>query len=166
MTMDSRVDRLAKRDAEVLNIALTDTVETAAIRMSQHQVGCLIVTDEQGRIVGILSERDIIAKVVANHLDSLRTRVMDVMTRKVIACTLDTPIPRAQQIMAGHNIRHLPIVEDGRAVGMISARDIMAYQLEAVRAIARRQQHVLSELEQAHPGISQVQYDQTGRIVI
>ena len=68
--------------------------------------------------------------------------------------------------MAKHGIRHLPIVDDGVAVGMISSRDILAQELEASKAVIQHQSAVLKELERTHPGITKLQVSASGRIVI
>jgi len=68
--------------------------------------------------------------------------------------------------MADHNIRHLPIVESGRALGMISSRDVLAHQLATVQAVARQQSKLLHDLEHQHPGISHIVKDGFGRVVI
>jgi CBS domain-containing protein len=153
-------------EREVLTVDPDQSVAEAAEKMRSHNIGCLVVIGQAERIVGILTERDIISKVVAVGGDAKDVLVAEVMTRKIVACSLDTPLSRAQQIMAQHGIRHLPIVENGRPVGMISSRDMLAHQLQAVQAVVRRQGMVLHQLEKEHPGITRIETDRAGRVVI
>jgi CBS domain-containing protein len=160
------LDRVAQGQLNVLTVEATECVADAAKTMSRHHVGSVIVTGDHGKTVGILTERDILSRVVAAGADPNLLHVSDVMTRKVVACTLDTTITRAEQIMAGHRIRHLPIIEDGRLVGMISSRDILAHELSQIREIVRQQSRMLTDLESQHPGITAIERDSAGRVVI
>jgi signal-transduction protein with cAMP-binding, CBS, and nucleotidyltransferase domain len=79
---------------------------------------------------------------------------------------MDTPLVLAQQTMTRHGIRHMPIQEDGKPVGMISNRDILAHQLVTAQNTVREQAEVFANLEAAHPGINRLKHDNSGRIVI
>jgi CBS domain-containing protein len=149
----------------ILTIDPDATAAVAARKMAAHHVGCLIVSDPEGQVVGILTERDIVDKVIAKSLDPGQTQVDGVMTKKVVTCGQHTPLAKAQQMMAKHGIRHLPIIDHGRPVGMISGRDILAHQLATVQAVVRRQSDLLNEVESEHPGITHLPRDDNGRIV-
>ncbi len=123
-----RIERLSKHIGQVETITPSETVAEAAKRMHDSRIGSLIVK-EANEIVGILSERDIVAKVVAKLADTSAVEVRDIMTEHVVSCRMSTPLGEAQQIMAAHNIRHLPIIEEGAPIGMVSSRDIFAHQL-------------------------------------
>jgi CBS domain-containing protein len=166
MAVVKQIERIVKREGKVLTVDATDNVATAAQRMRDNKVGCLVVLDLSGKIIGIVTERDILGKVVATCASPALTKVTAVMTPKVIACGWDTTITKAQQIMAGNGIRHLPIVDDGVLVGMISSRDILAHQLSAARAIVREQSKFIQELEMEYPGITSIRKDHSGRVVI
>jgi signal-transduction protein with cAMP-binding, CBS, and nucleotidyltransferase domain len=120
----------------------------------------------QGNIAGIVTERDIVTKVVATGGDPAFVRVADIMTAKVLAITPQVELAKAQQIMAQHDIRHLPVVDDGGLVGMISSRDIMAQQLSTAQDTIRVQSQRLQDIEKRYPGISRLQTDALGRIII
>ena len=113
----------------VATVGENATVAVAAEMMREDGIGSLIVTNTDGKMVGIITERDIIGRVVAASGDPATTVIKDVMTRDVARCDPGTPITEAQGIMAKHGIRHLPIVENDVAVGMISSRDVMTSQL-------------------------------------
>ena len=104
--------------------------------MSASKVGCLVVSEEDGRFAGIITERDIVDGVLASCLDPDSTTVGQIMTAQVVCCSAETPTSEARRMMAENGIRHLPVVQDGVVVGMLSARDLMARQLLEDRAAA------------------------------
>ncbi len=119
----------------VLTVRDDDTLAEAARRMQCHHVGSLIVVNGSGNVVGIITERDIIGGCTASALHPKEVRVAEVMTRDVVSARPGTPVNAADELMATHGIRHLPVVEDGKAVGMISARDVLAARLGIVQAL-------------------------------
>lgn len=106
--------------------AVTDATNApltrAAELMWRHQTGSLIIV-ESGEIVGVVTERDVL-RAVASGKDISSVMVGDVMTSDVITTTPDTSVRDAARTMAKHWIRHLPVVDDGRLVGIISQRDV------------------------------------------
>jgi signal-transduction protein with cAMP-binding, CBS, and nucleotidyltransferase domain len=164
--MVSQVERFFAKNGKVLTISADASVAAAARGMSRHGIGCLVVMDKKLRVAGILTERDIMSKVVAAAADPTRTPVADVMTTTVISCSLDTEVEEAMEIMGQHGIRHLPIIEGEKVRGMISSRDILAHRLTTVDALVRQQTNVLAELERQHPGITRVDVDPGGRLVL
>jgi CBS domain-containing protein len=119
---------LAYKGNQVFTIEPEATVLAAAELMNQHRIGCLLVC-EGTRIHGILSERDILQRVVAARRDPSTTTVAEVMTVHVIFASPDMPIEQAQRIMMEKRIRHLPVVsDDGQLCGMISIGDLNAWE--------------------------------------
>ncbi|HSI92193.1 MAG TPA: CBS domain-containing protein [Jiangellaceae bacterium] len=106
--------------------AVTDArhapLTSAAELMWRQQTGSLVIIADQ-RIVGILTERDVL-RTVATGNEISNVQVGDVMTQEVITTTPDTPVRDAARTMAQHWIRHLPVVDGGRLVGILSQRDI------------------------------------------
>jgi signal-transduction protein with cAMP-binding, CBS, and nucleotidyltransferase domain len=100
-----------------------ESVFAAAKMMRERKVGALLVQIE-GYIVGIVSERDYI-KVILDHATGHKTKVSEVMTRDVISVTRNEAAARCIALMKEHHIRHLPVVEDGKALGIISVRDLL-----------------------------------------
>ncbi len=105
------------------------TISEAARLMKQHQVGAMMVV-EDGNLVGIFTERDGLFRVLAEGRDG-QTTLDEVMTRNPMTIHPDRAFAEALQMMYGGSFRHVPVVEDGRPIGMISARDALGPELEA-----------------------------------
>jgi len=101
-----------------------DTVFDVAKMMSDKNVGAVAVLDD-GRLVGIFSERDLMKRVVAAGLDPKRTQVVNVMTKDLVVGRPDDDISDALQKMHSIGCRHLPVVDSGNLMGMISLRDLL-----------------------------------------
>ena len=118
-----------------------DNVRAAAKRMADRNIGACAVVDS-GKLSGIFSERDIMSRVVAAGLDPNGTTVGSVMTRELVVIEPDADIDTALETMQTVGCRHLPVVDDGQLVGMLSIRDL----LEVDDANQRRKATFLSEL--------------------
>ena len=125
-----------ERPVEIVTISLNATVKSAANKMLSNKIGCLIVNDVNGKFAGIVTERDIVSRAVAPSVDLERTTISEIMTPRVVSCSIGTPTSKARQIMADNHIRHLPVVDKGVVVGILSARDLMGQQLLEDRAAA------------------------------
>ena len=106
------------------------TVAEAVGAMVSHNVGIVAVVDED-RLDGVVSERDVVRRVVARGLDPTRTTVAEVMTHDLIVADADEDYQSAMAKMDQANIRHLPVVSGGRLLSMISIRDLMRVELHA-----------------------------------
>ncbi|NNM88083.1 MAG: CBS domain-containing protein [Phycisphaerae bacterium] len=117
---------LAGKPHIVHSIAPAESILVATQRMNRHKIGALLVM-ESGHIVGILTERDILQRVVAADKNPHRTTVGEAMTRDVIFCDPDTSLQEASTIMKAHRVRHLPVCDqDGQLLGMVSIGDLNA----------------------------------------
>jgi CBS domain-containing protein len=108
----------------VMSVSPETTVADAARRMIERDAGVSVVL-EDGELVGVISERDML-RIVAEAFDG-DTPVRDRMTRHVLTGTPTTTLPEALAIMVQGRFRHLPVVDSGRVVGMVSMRDLMAW---------------------------------------
>jgi CBS domain-containing protein len=125
---------------EVLTAPANTTVLQAAQLMKQRTVGAILVV-EAGRLVGIFTERDATFRVVADGRDAATTQLSEVMTRSPQCLHPDNSFANALHIMHQGGFRHVPVVEDGEPVGMISARDALGPELEDfVYALLRQEQ--------------------------
>jgi len=95
--------------------------------MSDRRIGSLVVGRRE-KVVGIFTERDVLNRVVAKHLDPLKTIVKDVMTTPVACCQPTTKLAECRSVMTEKRIRHLPVVKENRLLGMISSGDILALE--------------------------------------
>ena len=115
------------RPSQIISVNCQATVAEAAAAMKEHHIGCVVVTDDDGRLAGIVSERDIVRCVVAEAIDASDTAVSGIMSRDVACCAPETSMVEARAIMSDQSVRHLPVVAEGVAVGMVSSREVMAY---------------------------------------
>ena len=110
------------------------TVAECIALMCERDIGAVPVV-EDGRLVGILSERDCVRRVLARGLDPASTRVADVMTRDVVVAWPLQQIEDCLETMNDNRIRHVPVVEKGAVIGMISLRDLAAAELDRRKAL-------------------------------
>jgi diguanylate cyclase (GGDEF)-like protein len=115
----------------LFHISYDVTVADAAQQMSNYHVGSLAVFDENQNFVGIITERDMLSKVLAKSLSPKEILVKDVMTTSLFSCTARTSVNEAEKLMSTRKIRHLPILKKGKIVGMISSRDLIAYRMKS-----------------------------------
>lgn len=127
---------LESKGKAVFSITEDATAMDAAKVMNEHHIGALVVTRGE-KVVGIFTERDILNRVVAQQRDPAETVVRDVMTTPVACCAPGTGRAECRGVMRSRRIRHLPVVDDDRLVGMISIGDIIedegAEQQETIR---------------------------------
>ncbi len=108
---------------KVISISPDLPVSEAARTMEEHNVGCLLVMTN-GFAKGILTDRDIVLKAIAKGSDATLTKVADVMQPHVISAGQEMDILEASRLMSFHHVRRLPVQEDGRIVGIVSAMDL------------------------------------------
>ena len=137
---DVRVRNVMER-RKLLTTAPTTTVSKAARLMTMKHVGAILV-NEGDRVVGIFTERDALFRVMARGRDPETTLVEDVMTPNPKTIGPDEPFGRALIVMFEHGFRHLPVIEKGVAVGIVSARNALDPELEEFTAEASRREHL------------------------
>jgi CBS domain-containing protein len=115
---------------EIYYVGAGDSVREVAQYMSDRRVGAVTVLDGE-RVAGIVSERDIMSRVVAKGLTPDRTKVSEVMTRELLVASPDESYEDALRKMRQAGCRHLPLVEGDRLIGMISQRDLLQVDLSA-----------------------------------
>lgn len=118
---------LAGKPSRVFSISPSATVLDATWEMNRQKIGALLVTS-QDRIIGILTERDILQRVVAEQKSPGDVHVEEIMTAEVLCCQLDTPVEEASEIMRQRRVRHLPVCDnDGHVTGLVSIGDLNAH---------------------------------------
>lgn len=138
--MAQRTIRMIIDQQELLTAPANMTVSEAARLMRQRCVGAIMVV-EDGKLAGVFTERDALCRVVAEERDGKATRLAEVMTGDPRTIHPDDSFAHALQIMHEGGFRHVPVVEEGRPVGMVSARDALGPELEAfVYELLRQEQ--------------------------
>ena len=127
--MTHRTIRTIIEQQQVIAAPADTTVIAAARLMRDHNVGAVMVV-EDGRLAGVFTERDALFRVIAEGRNVGTTALGEVMTRNPQTITPDKPFADALHLMYEGGFRHVPVVEDGRPVGMISARDALGPELE------------------------------------
>lgn len=130
--MNTRLSVAEVMDQQPLILTGDETIATAARSMRERGVGGLLV-QENGSLKGILTERDIVHKVVAPALDPAETLVRDVMTTDPITITDDKDILQALRMMRQHRFRRLPVTKDGQLVGLLTERGISQVAPELIQ---------------------------------
>lgn len=130
---------LAFKSKTIWSIGSNEPVLHAIRLMSDKSIGALPVIDD-GRLVGILSERDYARKVILMGRSSADTPAAQIMTAPVVTVAPDETVHSCMEIMTERRIRHLPVLENGKVVGMISIGDL-------VKAVIEEQQQTIVELE-------------------
>jgi CBS domain-containing protein len=131
---------LAEKGRQVIGIRPEATIIEALGLMAEKNVGAVIVLSEDGELVGILSERDYARKIALKGRTSADTAVSEIMTSSVSTVSPDASVDDCMEMMTEGRFRHLPVVEDGRVVGVISIGDI-------VKAVIERQRALIGDLE-------------------
>ena len=125
---------------KVLKASPGTLVSKAAKLMADKNVGAVMVVEDK-RLVGIFTERDIVFRVVARGLDAQMTRLADVMTPAPDTVDPDKPFGYALLVMHERGFRHLPVIQDGKIVGIVSSRSAMDPELEEFSFEAQRRKH-------------------------
>ena len=119
-----------KPSTTVHSIAAASSCLDAVKKMSQHRIGSLVVTDADGALAGIVTERDILWHVAAHPADLAAVPVGDMMTREVIVCAPEDDLNTIRSIFRTRYVRQVPVVgEDGGLLGIISIGDVNAFQV-------------------------------------
>jgi CBS domain-containing protein len=123
---------LAKKGTRVFTITPEITLKQATLQLREHKIGALPVVDSDGRAIGILSERDIVRRAAQDD-DVLQRTVGEVMTRDVVYGTPQDDLTAVLATMTERRFRHLPVIEHGQLIGIISIGDLIKAQLDEYR---------------------------------
>ena len=134
---------LQHKGSIVFSVPPTITVAAAAKVMDSHKIGATLVL-EGDRLVGIFTERDVLSRVVAAGLDPATTPMSRVMTPQPTTITSATTIDEVMEMFTTRRFRHLPVVDDGRLVGMVSIGDVLRRLVETHRHEAEQLKQYIS----------------------
>ena len=113
-----------------VTVSPNDTISETIRMLVEHDRGAFPVSNDKGGLVGIITERDIVRKCFGSGTDCSRYKVQDVMSRKVAVGQADDELDYAINVMKTERIRHLPVVDEKKVIGMISMRDLLGFRLE------------------------------------
>jgi CBS domain-containing protein len=121
---------LSVKGTEVLTIEPTTNLAAAAKLLAERKIGALVVTGPDQRVIGIVSERDIVQELAAHGPAALDLALTEVMTRKVTTCSASDTISSVMERMTAGKFRHLPVLEQGRLAGIVSIGDVVKHRLQ------------------------------------
>src|SRR5262245_51917884 len=120
---------LTVKGRDVVTIEPHATLATAINVLAERRIGAVVITGPEDRIVGILSERDIVSVIARRGNEAFDTKISEVMTRKVTTCNPADTISSIMERMTAGKFRHVPVVEQGRLTGIISIGDVVKHRL-------------------------------------
>jgi|SRR5271155_2943956 CBS domain-containing protein len=123
---------LAAKGREVLSIDPNASLSSAIALLAEKRIGAVLSLGADGRIVGILSERDIVRVLAENGARMLDAPVSQVMTRKVLTCNEAETVASIMERMTAGKFRHMPVVDQGRVIGVISIGDVVKHRLHVM----------------------------------
>lgn len=120
---------LKAKGREVHSVRPDTTLEEAARVLADRGIGCLVVAERPGEMVGILSERDIVREIALGGAGRLKSHVADAMTSAVYSCRLSDTIDQLLGEMTARRHRHIPVIENGTLIGLVSIGDVVKLRL-------------------------------------
>ena len=130
-------DILKSKGGEVVSVDPGKSLGAVARMLAGHRIGAVVVLDDKGQMVGIVSERDIVTRIAADGARALETAVSDTMSREVVTCAASDTIAEVMGVMTHRRIRHLPVVAGGGVTGIISIGDVVKHRIEETEMEAR-----------------------------
>ena len=120
---------LREKGGQVFSVAESATLKEAADLLDSRRVGAMVILNEAGGIIGVLSERDIIRNIARLGAAALKCTVGEVMTRQVVTARPRDTVESAMEKMTDRRIRHLPVVDGGRMIGVVSIGDLVKWRI-------------------------------------
>ena len=120
---------LGNKGGTVVSIQPQATIAEACRLLAEHRIGAVLVMEDD-RVVGVFSERDTVRALAQRGGNALGVPLSEVMTRDVLTCGPEDSIDDIMGVMTARSVRHLPVVEEGRLIGIISIGDVVKYRLE------------------------------------
>jgi len=120
----------------VKTIRPSDTVKNAAQIMNENRIGSLVVVSGTGEVVGIITERDILTDIVAESKNAEDVKIEEIMTKNIITISPEKSLEDAADVMTENKIKKLPVVENGKLIGIITATDLISYENKLIEKIS------------------------------
>jgi CBS domain-containing protein len=123
---------------DVVTVEEDVTVKRAVVLMNRYEIGCLIVT-KRGKPIGIVTERDMLTRVLAEARNPENTRVIDIMSRPLIVAEPQMELEEAARLMFKMKVKKLPVVDKGQLVGLVTLTDIARFQPQVIKILKKIQ---------------------------
>jgi CBS domain-containing protein len=127
-------DILKAKGGNVVSVTSQQPVGEALAKMAKHRIGAVLVLDPSGGIAGILSERDLVRAMHNNGKSVFDKLVGDLMTTPVVTCSPKDPVGAIEGMMTSQRFRHVPVLEDGKLIGIVSIGDVVKARIEEAEA--------------------------------
>jgi CBS domain-containing protein len=121
---------LSRKGTNVITVEPTAPLSIAVDMLAKYRIGALVVTGTDSRVIGIVSERDIVRALAEKGADALMQPLAEIMTRKVTTCTENDTIVDLMERMTRGKFRHIPVVEQTRLIGIVSIGDVVKHRVE------------------------------------
>lgn len=136
---------LGNKGSKVVSMQPQATIADACRLLAEHRIGAVLVLDDENRVAGVFSERDSVRAIAQHGSRALDFSLSDVMTRDVLTCSPADSVDDIMGIMTARRVRHLPVIEDGKLIGIVSIGDVVKYRLEqAALEVDSLRQYVLA----------------------
>jgi CBS domain-containing protein len=136
-------DILRYKGADVVTIAPSDSVTTLLNALAEHNIGALVVVDK-GKVIGIVSERDVVRRIAERGAALLDAPVKQIMTTVVASCTTKDSIDSVAETMTERRIRHMPVLDNGQLVGIVSIGDVVSSRIRQLEKDRGQLEHYIS----------------------
>ncbi len=138
------INILQSKGAEVFAVSEADTVGNAVALLNDKNIGAVVVKDKAGAVSGILSERDIVRRLKSHGPALMTAPVGDCMTARPHTCRPDDSVDDLMTMMTQKRVRHLPVVHDGKLLGLVSIGDVVKRKIEDIEREAAELKHYIS----------------------
>jgi CBS domain-containing protein len=139
-------DILRYKGADVITTKADETVQTLLARLAEHNVGALLVVDggTGGEVIGVVSERDVVRRLAERGADLLDATVEQIMTAVVVSCSSHDSIDSVAETMTERRVRHMPVIDNGRLVGIVSIGDVVSSRIRQLEKDRGQLEHYIS----------------------
>lgn len=137
-------DILRFKGADVVTIAPTETVTGLLSVLAEHNIGALVVVDTGGGVAGIVSERDVVRRLAERGARLLDEPVKQIMTSVVATCTSKDTVDSVAATMTERRIRHMPVLDDGKLVGIVSIGDVVSSRIRQLEKDRGQLEHYIA----------------------
>ena len=126
----SVANMLEGKSNSIISASPEDNISSVVALLAKHRIGAVIICNDAGKVKGIISERDIVREIARDGSAALDMQVSKCMTSKVMSCTREDSVDYVMEIMTTNRFRHMPVVNDGQLLGIISIGDVVKSKIE------------------------------------